>query len=219
MAKKDDDDLTPAAPPVNPFDVLDRLASALEGLKTQQGGGGVNEDLMARLAGALERVSAAQVEGAKIIADESKRAHRPSNEVVPRISTLNPRGERDYPKPKLKCPMWIPWQADPDSMTREEIELANLLEPGEFVVRKMDGTKVKVSIKITYGLDEITPSRLLLTHETAFNNDNKQWMPPLVDIFRTILTSKPETRARAAAVLTMDEEIALIEAEKLPVSA
>lgn len=208
-------------PEINPLDVLDRLSRALDGLNSRPSQTDESQLLMTRLAEALERVSAATLDGAKLQAAEARRIHRPSNDVVPQISVLNPRGERDFPKPRLKCLMMIPWLADPDSLSREEIELLNLLEPGEFVVRKMDGTKVKVTVRIDYGLDEITPSRLLMNHETAFNNDNHRWMPPLTDFVRQVLNASkdPETKAKAAAVLTMDEEVALIEAGKLLVAA
>jgi hypothetical protein len=212
--KKDDEQTGPA---VDPFDVLDRLATALEGMRSAPQS---NSEITERLAEALERVSSAQTEGAKLIAAETRRAHRPSNEVVPQRSVLNLQGERDFPKPKLKCVMMIPWLVDQDSVTREEVQLLNLLQPGEYVVSKMDGTKVKVSVRIDYGLDEITPSRLLMNNETAFNNDNQRWVPPLAMMLRQMLGQHKDSSivASSRAVLTMDEEAALIEAEKLPVS-
>lgn len=218
-----DEELPPPSPP-DPFAVMDRLAAALEMMAQKQAASPNDStvmDMMAKLASALERVSEASIEGAKIQAAEARRIHRPSNDVVPMISSLNRRGERDFPKPRLKCVMLIPWLADIDSLTREEVELLNLLQPGDFVIRKMDGTKVKLTVQITYGLDEVTPSRLLMNHETAFNNDNQRWMPPLVDMLRQVLKSSKDKnlRAQAAAVLSADEEEAMIEAGDLSVSA
>lgn len=220
---EEDEALPPPAPP-DPFAVMDRLAAAMEAMAAKQATNATDPnvtDMMAKLAAALERVSEASIEGAKIQAAESRRIHRPSNDVVPMTSTLNPRGQRDFPKPPLKCVMLIPWLADYDSLTREEVQLLNLLEPGTFVVRKMDGTKVKIDVQITYGLDEVTPSRLLMNHETAFNNDNHKWMPPLVDLLRQIhhASKNATVRAQAAAVLSQDEEEALIASGELTVSA
>lgn len=214
----EEDEPTQPAPP-DPWAVLAKLADALSEVKAARASGASGTDtILERLSEAMERLSVAQVQGAQIIADEAKRAHRSSNEVVHQRSVLNPRGERDFPKPRLKCPMMIPWFADQDSLTREEVELLNLLIPGEFVVMRNDGTKVKLACKIDYALDEVTPSRLLLNHETAFNNDHKTWMPPLPIMLRQILNSREETKQVAAAVLTMDEELALIAAKQLEVS-
>lgn len=204
--------------------VIDRITATLDKLVNLQASGGANEvvlAMMAQLTQAMNRMAEAQIAGAKMITDESRRAHRPSNEVVHLRSVLNPRGERDFPKPKLRCQTFIPWELDQDSCTREEIELANLLETGEYVVRLTNGMKVKMQCHVTYGLDEVTPSRVMLKHDTAFKNDNKDWVPPLDTMLRQILSQSknPETKKKAAAVLTMDEENALIAAGELQTAA
>jgi arsenate reductase-like glutaredoxin family protein len=72
---------------------------------------------------------------------------------------------------------------------------------------------------VEYKEDGRTPSRLLMNHETAFNNDNFRMMPPLVDMLRDILKQHDrDVRALSAAVLSDEEEEALIEAGELSIS-
>lgn len=228
MAK--DSPETPPAPP-DPWAVLDRIASALEAIKgapqTPH-----SDTVMQTLATALERVSNAQVEGAKIIAAETRRAHRPSNEVVPQCSVFNRRGvmlpddAKGPRKPPLRCIMFIPWLVEWESCTREEVELLNLLEPGDYYMGLIDKSKVRVQVKIDYKVDGVNPSRLILNSVgndgqpgTAFNNDNSRLVPPLADMLRGILRQhKKPVSALAASIMSDEEEEALIEAGELSIS-
>lgn len=231
MAKKDDDapETAPSAP--DPWAILDRLASALESAKASPVANN-NEELMSRLAHALERVSESQLEGSRLIASETRRAHRPSNEVAPNISVFNRRGmllpeDADGPrKPLLKCIMLIPWLVEWDSCTREEVELLNLLQAGEYHLSLVDKSRIKMEVRIDLKVDGHTPSRLLMNNVgtdgqpgTAYNNDNFRLIPALSDLLRQILRQHdPETRALAAAVMSDEEEEALIEAGELTTS-
>lgn len=216
----------PPTPAPEPWDVLSRLATAMESISQKLANApatdmGTLMELQGRLASALERVSEASLEGSKLIADETRRAHRPSNEVVPQISVFNRRGVlvEGYEKPKLRCTMMIPWLAENEMSTREEVELLNLLEAGEYTLKRTDNTKVRVSVEMTYRVDGKTPSRLLLTHDTAFNNDHFTLIPPLPDMLRQLLKQhRGEVRRAAAEILTDEEEEALIEAGQLTVS-
>lgn len=223
---------TPDTPPnqPDPWDILARLASALESAKASPAA--ANSDIMARLTTALERVPEAQVEGAKIIASETRRAHRPSNEVVPQCSVFNRRGTllpddaKGPRKPPFKCVMMVPFLLEWESCTREEVELANLLEAGEYQLSLIDRSKIRMAVKIDYKLDGVTPSRLLMNNVgpdgqagTAFNNDNFRLVPPLSDWFRQILRQHDKTvKAKAAAIMSDEEEEALIEAGELSIS-
>jgi hypothetical protein len=197
-------------------EILNRLTMAIEILAARQAQGEeVQAGVQERLAAALDRLGIATIEAGRLQAAEQRRIHRPSNEVVPMVSVLNPRGDNCIPKPRLKCIMMIPWLVDPESITREEAQLLNLLEQGEYVITRSDGMRVKITVKIDFGLDEITPSRLLMNNETAFNNDNHKWMPPLSLFLRQVLRQHkdPATVKAANDVLTMDEELALMQAE------
>lgn len=199
------------------------LATALNGLKdaVTSGQRAAAPELEGQLATALSRLAEAQLAGSQLIADETRRAHRPSNEVVPGISVFNRRGQllADYQKPRLKCIMMVPWLVEWESCTREEVELLNLLQPGTYRVTRIDKSKVNLTIQIDYAVDQVTPSRLIMTHDTAFNNDNFKLVPDLTRMLREILLQHdPEIAMRAKKILTDEEEEALIEAGALSVS-
>lgn len=210
----------PPAPQTN--DLLTLMASVAQSLAILvQRQDAQAEGLVKALAPALERMADATLAGAKLQADETKRAHRPSNEVLPKISAFNRRGEtlEGYVKPKLKCRMDIPWSLRDEELTREEVELFNLLEPGTYQVKRIDSSKVQMEIAIRYGLDQRTPSHLVMNNETAFNNDHKNLMPSLADIARQMLRQHdPAIRKLAAAVMSDEEEEALIECGELATS-
>lgn len=226
MAKSDNPESTPAAP--DPWAVLDRLAAALD----RANSGGADPQLIAKLTTALERVSETQLEGAKLVAQETRRANRPSNEVIPNCSVFNRRGEllpADTPgphKPVLKCQMLVPWLIEWESINREEAELLNLLEPGEYNLMLIDRSKIRFVIRQEMKADNRTPSRLMGGHigddgqpGTAFNKDNFRLVPPLSDWLRQLLKQhSKDVRAKAAAILTDEEEEALIEAGELAIS-
>lgn len=223
MARKDDDEQTP----IDPMAVMARLADALESLAKRQesSSDGHLQGIISTLTSALERVSDSQMAGSKLIAEETRRAHRPSNEVVHGRSVFNRRGnllsdnELGPRKPPLKCIMLVPWLVEWESCTREEVELLNLLQEGDFTLKRIDNTKIRVTIRIEYRVDGHTPSRLLINHDTAFNNDNFRMMVPFPDMLRQYLRQhSPEIAAQSKAVLSDEEEEALIEAGELSVS-
>lgn len=203
----------PAAPP--PDDLLARLTAAMEVIAASSADASTKDRALDRLAAAFERMASVQLEAADRVANATRIASRPENQVAPNISVYNPRGEKDFPKPPLKCRMLLPWDAEPESLTREEVELLNLLRPGEYIVRRNDSTKVKITVRAIYKLDSDDLDILLMNHDTAFNNDNHSLIPPFSELLRQILKQNPKTRTSADQVLTMDEEEALILAGKL----
>lgn len=222
------DEATETPAPPDPWVVLARLTSAMEVIAANSASGGNtgrNDELMVTLTSALERLAAAQITGSELVAQEHRRAAqavRPSNQIIPEVSVFNRRGTKleDYQKPKLKCLMMLPWLVEWESVTREEVELLNLLEAGSYVITRIDRTKITATVTIDYKTDGKTPSRLIMTHDTAFNNDNFKMMPPLTDMLRGILKQHDRSIANASkAVLSDEEEEALIEAGQLSVSA
>lgn len=230
MALPDESTTSPKVNKVEPVDqsqILLRLTVALEALSQRQSASPdpTMGSLMETLSLALARVSETQLEGSKMIADETRRAARPSNQVVPGISVFNRRG-LNLPdnatgpiKPKLKCIMMIPWLAEWESLTREEVELLNLVQEGQYVLARIDKSKVKINVHIDYAVDDVTPSRLVMTHDTAFNNDYFKLMPDLASYLRQILKQHDRpTAKKAAEILSDEEEEALIAAGDLTVS-
>lgn len=67
-------------------------------------------------------------------------------------SVYNPDGDRDYPRPRLKCHIYVGSYplGDPNdnrTLTRAEIEALNALTPGHYRVLKHDGSKVVIEIR------------------------------------------------------------------------
>jgi hypothetical protein len=83
---------------------------------------------------------------------------RPSNEIAPDISDANPLGERDHPRPGLKCKVTLgimdgknkqiqptyPFVAE-DLTVYEQIAL-NTLAEGEYVIKLYDGKDITVQV-------------------------------------------------------------------------
>lgn len=223
MAKSNETDgaETPRQP--DPMEVLLRVTAALEAIAAKSAPASEDSNAIAVLTQALARMTDSQMEGAKLIALETRRAARPSNEVIPNVSVFNRRGTMlgdEYQKPKLKCKMLLPWEAEDESMTREEVELLNLMEAGIYTIHRIDRSKITVTVQVQYGVDNISPTHLVMQHDTAYNNDNFRLMPPFADMLREMLRQHDRSIAQIAkAVLTDEEEEALIEAGELSVSA
>lgn len=199
-------------------DMLGRLTQAMEVIANQQAGGNNNsaiEKAMDRMAAAFERMAAAQLEGADRVARATRIASRPSNEAYPAISKYNLRGDKDFPKPAFKYMILAPYPVEHESCTREEVELLNLLVPGEYMIKRNDDTKVKLTVRATYKLDTDDMDKVLINHDTAFNNDYHRLMPPFSNWLRQMLKQKPITRIAADRILTMDEEADMILAGQL----
>jgi hypothetical protein len=203
-------------PDLAPPDLMERLTSALESLSKREADAGANSQVaaaMVLLAESLQGLRTGQMQAAQLTADMQRRVTRPENNFPPNLSAYNPRGDKDFPRPPLKCPMLIPWPVEQEAHTREEIELLNLLEAGEFVITRSDRSKLKLTVAIARKLDSEEPSQLSVNHETGFNNDNHKQLPH--DWIRQLVSANPKTKAAAANVLTMEEEILLIAAHKL----
>jgi hypothetical protein len=146
----------------------------------------------------------------------------------PKISVFNPRGEKDFPVPPLKCEILAPWQAKPEfhGFDREEVELLNLLEPGESLVEMGDGSVITVHVVgVRNGQHGKLESLTLCgaydaetKHYAAlFTKENKQLFPAFRVMLRQMIGE------RAAAVMPMREEVRRIalpegDADRLEVS-
>lgn len=178
------------------------------------------ETVLLALTKALEGIASGQVNSQRAATealDMAAKMQQPDNRTGPNISALNPQGDSQYPRPKLRCVMFLPWEAEAESLTWEEIELLNLLRQGDYAVRRNDGVKVQVTVKVKMNLNG-TSDTLLMNSEAGYNDENAWMMPPLTNILRQILMGHPETKHAAASVMTMDERRAAVMAKELPVS-
>jgi hypothetical protein len=134
---------------------------------------------------------------------------------APKVSVYNPRGQKDFPMPALKCECYAPFQLTPSlqesspSLDREEVELFNLLEPGDYQVQLADESWIPVCVvgtrnTVSGQLEKIGlmgPRDSDTGHYTAlFTSSNKQTFPPFKKMLRQILGEK------ADAVMPMGEE-------------
>lgn len=140
-----------------------------------------------------------------------KRTAPKSNTASPQISAFNPRGQKDFPMPDLKCEVHMPFPQRPTmhGFTREEVELMNLVEPGDYVIEMADGSTQKVSIIGKKNNDgRIEQMRFAGpfdpdtgTHTALFTRNNKQTFPALANMLRQIVGDA------ADAVMPMKEEV------------
>jgi len=146
-------------------------------------------------------------------ANETKKALRPENVRPPLISTRNPRGDKDFPRPTLR---WkrinIPYRAEPEDFDREELDLLNLMEKGQYWIDRNDGSQVVLSVRVV--LNDITgdEEELWFISANAFSAENRLLLPPLRVMLRQMLGDK------ADGVMPIKKEQALVDEGKLAVS-
>lgn len=195
-------------------DPMTRLAASIEKIAARQAGPSPIDPTLALLLGGMMKTMEALVQQQAISnknnAEALRRGQDPSNPFAPDVNVFNPRGERDHPRPRLKCKMFLPWEAEWESLTREEIQLLNLLEPGDYYVMRNDESRVMVTVRATINVNTGGYDRLLMNSEISLNNDYHILMPPLRKWVRQMLDQRPHTKAAAREVMTMEEEVALI---------
>jgi hypothetical protein len=145
-----------------------------------------------------ERQLRAQEAQAGIQSEQLKQTAKKNLASPPLVSAFNPQGEKDYPMPRLKCEVWMPWPQTPafHAFDWEEVELINLVEPGEYTIRLNNdelcpvvviGTVNKVNGKLermqfSRGWDEDA------RHHTAlFTPENHRDFPSLRLLLRQML--------------------------------
>ncbi len=154
---------------------------------------------------------------ALLVAEETARRLKPKSLTVSEVaqkSPFNPRGEKSHPLPRLQCEIFAPWKLDPNghSLTREEVELCNLIVPGEFAFELNDGSMATMRIEGVRNDATGAMETLLLKPNPPWNQEHKQRFPPFVKILRDVLGDK------ATPILSMKREKILIAEGQLPVS-
>lgn len=78
-----------------------------------------------------------------------QKALKPENQFHPGVSCYSyPEGDRDKPRPKLKCKMtWVGYEIDPETAHWYELELLNTANPGNFVVTNSDQSQTTLNIR------------------------------------------------------------------------
>lgn len=155
-------------------------------------------DLQALVKTAVEAAQGGNKEIAQIVTEGIAQARKPIPERTdadyPRISALNPLGDRDHPRPGLKCQFFIgirepksqaiqrsyQW-LDYDLSAQEQIAL-NTLEPIAKTVHLLDGTEIKVEVVATRNdiTNEITRMVVVLPqHVIQKGSQSKNFVPSI----------------------------------------
>ena len=169
---------------------------------------------MAMFAEILKQNQAIQAGALDVQKAQLKQTARKSNARTPGVSAFNPRGEKDYPMPDLKCTIHMPWPLRPSlhGCTREEVELLNLIELDEYHVDLLDGTTIAVNVigskhQVTGAVESMAfmGARDENGHYgTLYNNERKQVMPPTAVMLRQMLAQKG---IETSDILTMKQEM------------
>jgi hypothetical protein len=168
------------------------------------------------IADALEKLASIAESQAKQTGIIAKQNAPKSLEVfqIAQTSVFNPRGEKDHQMPRLKCDIYAPWKIDRQhhGCTREEVELFNLLEPGEYPFELNDGAAAKMQV-IAHKNDATGAiEELHLLPTPPWNQEHKQRFPAMTVMLRDILGEPAE------AIVTMKREKAQIARGELSVS-
>ena len=158
----------------------------------------------------LAEIAQSQTQQTAIIAKQNAPKN---NENGPDTSVFNPRGEKDFPMPKLKCDIFAPYKLDRHGnhgLTREEVELFNLLEPGEFVIEGLDGAPIKVAVRAVKNASTDKLEKLFL--DTLWDEEHFRTMPPARKWLREVYPKA------SASIMTMAEENRQIREGLLPIS-
>jgi len=122
---------------------------------------------------------------------KAARERIPENITAPLVSDTNPLGERDHPRPRLKCPMYfggtpIGSPRSSAELTAEEIESLNVVVPGHYRVRKTDGSTqvVEVEGRMNSGMELD-----LLRFKIPDGDETKNSYPGLAELARQCVPS------------------------------
>lgn len=165
------------------------------------------EQVLDRLAQVLDPANQAQAQ---------KKAFQPNNQSPPKISSLNPQGDKDYPRPACKFRyLFVPYKAEYSDFTYEEMELVNLLEHGTYQVTRNDGSTIELDVRVTENKMTGKPEDLYLSHPFAFNGENRHTMPPFRAMLREIAE---QTDKDTSSILTMQQRTLKVRKGELPIS-
>jgi len=118
-------------------------------------------DIQAIVQTAVQAAQSGNQAIAEIVTQGIAQARKPipegTDQSNPRISDANPLGDRDHPRPLLKCDFFLGTQDvdgkiartypyEQGDLTVREILALNILEPGHYQIHLHDDTQIKVSV-------------------------------------------------------------------------
>jgi hypothetical protein len=155
---------------------------------------------------ALQQILEAQLK----LAQNPGGRHSNSDQENPRRSAFNPHGDRDYPRPGLKCHMYFGQYDDEgqieaaypiveDSCSYEEQVLCNALEQGAYTVKRNDGKAGKVLVQERRdGAGKL--NRIIVAFPYGWmSKEFQQALPAMVNTLEQITGQKAEAVQPAVA--------------------
>jgi hypothetical protein len=158
-----------------------------------------NEQLQMLIEGAKQPSNAGMT--AKDLAEAFSATQKRENPSAPMVSTYNPKGENIVPRPTLRAKtLQNGVELGADTLTWEEIEALNVLPPGEFMVAKANGTRIKFTVNIVTGMDGERVERVEIhfPSKDEHRHDHRGMFEYCVDVLEQ--TGKAEDVARLRAL-------------------
>lgn len=125
---------------------------------------------------------------------ESVKKQRPENVFHPDVSAYNPLGERDNPRPDLRCEkVWFGgFPVEKQLCSLDEILLLNQLEPGEYIVTRVDDQTEIVPVEfIKSGTGKL--ARINIGIKTG--DEHRNVWPSMKKVLAEIVSQIPKTAA------------------------
>lgn len=167
-------------------------------------------DLIAALKAATGNDDESMQKRAQYEAEAWTRLNKRENDPAPMISAFNPLGDRDHPRPALKCKMdWVGYPCERDSLSVEEIELLNAMEPGEYTFHRTDGTAERLTVT---PLTSPTGKLERLSFYFPCRGDNRHNLPGLAPLLREVLKKTPREADLYAQLEALRNELATVKA-------
>jgi len=159
-----------------------------------------------------------QTLAAELHAHAMKKALRPENDDHPEISAYNPRGDRDFPRPRptqayYLGPYPIASPQDYLTVTMTELELLARLQAGSYQVTKTDNSTALATVQVEMSSDGKTPYRTTIRIPMANDEQKANW-PPLAQLLMEIVTGE----SPSTSITKMQRRIAELE-QRLAVTA
>src|SRR5262252_5112713 len=150
-------------------------------------------------------VSSAAKAQADPLADAMKRALKPENAFSPQFSVFNPAGERDHPRPQLRCPytLFDGIPIDGTTETVEELTLMNGLEAGEYFVTKSDNTQIP--FRVTEHRNDLGVLKRVDISFPYRDESDRQGLMPMAFWLKEVhaqMAARKQAQKEAAALVT-----------------
>jgi hypothetical protein len=149
-----------------------------------------------------------QLEGMLKLLEDREQA-RPHENLFspPMISHFNPLGDRDHPKPDLKTDIrWVGYRMTKETLRRDEIELVNKLEPGEFRVTKSDGRTIPFTV--TAKKDDNGKLERMNIHFPCKSNEDRSNHLSMESYLREVLGESASTESLRAQIEQLKIQLA-----------